>query len=348
MKQPLLDMSREELADWFTSIGQPAFRAEQVLQWVWQKQVYTFAAMSNLPAPCRDALDEQFAIFTSRVVSEQRADDDTLKLLLELHDAEQIETVLIPAGDRQTVCLSTQVGCAMRCGFCASGLGGLSRNLRADEILQQVLYLQRVAGRAVTNVVFMGIGEPLANYDATLRAVRTMIDPKRGGLSARKVTISTVGLPDAIRRLAGENLPVTLAISLHAPDDDLRARLMPAAAKVAPVADIIQAARAYYHSRKREVTLEYTLLGGVNDSMTCADHLAELAGQLRCNVNLIRYNPVPTLPYRRPDDATINAFAARLESRGVNVTVRRSRGQSCSSACGQLRQSHRQDHDNTA
>jgi 23S rRNA (adenine2503-C2)-methyltransferase len=188
----------------------------------------------------------------------------------------------------------------------------------------------------VTNVVFMGMGEPLANYDATVSALRAMIDPQRGGLSARHVTVSTVGLPRQIRRLAREGLPVTLAISLHAPNDALRARLIPLAAQV-PLADILAAAEAFYDSRHREVTLEYVVLAGVNDTKTCAEGLARIARRLRCNVNLIRYNPVTGLAFQRPAEAQVEAFAARMGELGVNVHVRRSRGLDVTAACGQLR-----------
>jgi 23S rRNA (adenine2503-C2)-methyltransferase len=243
---------------------------------------------------------------------------------------------MIPTERFATACLSTQVGCAMGCAFCASGMGGLERNLTAGEILEQVLHLQQACGRRITHVVFMGMGEPLANYEAVVAAVRAIVDPRRFGISARHVTVSTVGLPKQIRRLAGELLPVSLAISLHAPNDALRRQLIPSAARF-PIDEILAAAHEFFQSRKREVTLEYVLLGGLNDTNVCAEALARLAGRLRCNVNLIRYNPVESLPYRRPSQAAVQAFAQRLRRKGVNVQVRRSRGLDAQAACGQLR-----------
>jgi 23S rRNA (adenine2503-C2)-methyltransferase len=293
--------------------------------------------MSNVP----DALVGRFEILTSHIVDAHTGKDQTTKLLLEYADGQRVETVLIPSGKRATACLSTQVGCAMGCSFCATALDGLARNLSAGEILEQVVHLRTHTGREVTNAVFMGMGEPLANYDATLAAVRALIDPDRLGISARSVTISTIGLPDAITRLAGEQLPITLAISLHAPTDRLRRRIIPTA-RHTPLERIVAAAKGFYHARHREVTLEYLLIAGFNDTNECADALAEIASRLRCNVNLIRYNPVPSLGWRRPSKDETDAFAAACRKRGLNVTVRASRGLDADAACGQLRQRHRQ------
>ena len=328
----ILEMDAEQLRDWTKARGQPAYRADQLADWIYRKSVTDPAEMTNLPA----ALASAVTVMTSRVVGRADSRDKTVKLLVELADGERIETVLIPAGKRATACVSTQAGCAMGCVFCASGLGGLRRNLTAGEIVEQVFHLQQACRRRVTNVVFMGMGEPLANFDATLSAVRAMIDPRRLGLSARHVTVSTVGLPGAIRRLAATWIPVTLAISLHAPNDALRRRLIPAAAGTA-IAEIVAAGAEFYDARKREVTLEYVLLAGVNDTNVCAEALARIAAQLRCNVNLIQYNPVESLPYDRPSLARVESFADRLRGRGVHVHVRRSRGLDATAACGQLR-----------
>ncbi len=328
-----LDMTLEQLSSAVAETGEKPFRARQLAEWVYRKGVTDPAAMTNLPK----ALAERFEILTSRLAGRADSADGTVKLLLELSDGERIECVLIPTERFATVCLSTQAGCAMGCAFCATGLGGLRRNLSAGEILEQVLHLQSACGRKVTHAVFMGMGEPLANYDATVAAVRALTDPARFGLSARRVTVSTVGLPGPIRRLAKENLPITLAISLHAPNDALRRELIPAAAKV-PLERILSAAQEFYDARGREVTLEYVLLGDVNDTPVCAEALAKIAGRLRCNVNLIRYNPVPSLPFRSPSGRAVRAFAERLARRGINVHVRRSRGADADAACGQLRQ----------
>jgi 23S rRNA (adenine2503-C2)-methyltransferase len=288
--------------------------------------------MTNLPAQAIEGLDN----LTSRVVERTDSPDGVVKLLLELSDGERIETALIPTERRATACVSAQAGCAMGCTFCATAGDGLHRNLRSGEILEQVLHLRRAAERAVTHVVFMGMGEPLANYDATVSAVRALVDPQRFNLSARRVTVSTIGLPGKIRRLAKENLPITLAISLHAPNDALRRQLIPAA-KATTIDEIVSAAQAFFRSRKREVTLEYVLIRGVNDTGLCADGLARIARRLRCNVNLIRYNPAPPRPFERPSAAAAKDFAERLRRQGVNVQVRRSRGLDADAACGQLR-----------
>ena len=351
----LLDMTPEDLEAELARLGQKAYRASQIAQWVWQRGVYDFAAMTNLPAALRDELAGELIILTGRVVAEATADDGTVKLLIQWPDGERIETVLIPTPDRATACVSTQVGCALRCGFCASGLEGLRRDLSGGEIVEQVLHLQRVTARHVTHVVFMGMGEPLANYGSTVFALRAIVDPRRLGISARKVTVSTVGLPDAVRRLAREDLPVTLAISLHAPNDAIRRQIMPAAAQH-KLADVLAAAEEFFASRNRRLTLEYVLLAGVNDTNVCAEMLARIARRLEANVNLIRYNPVeglgaPTaknggrgpLPFERPTESATRHFAARLERLGANVQIRQSRGLQADAACGQLRR--RAEHD---
>ncbi|MBS3820468.1 MAG: 23S rRNA (adenine(2503)-C(2))-methyltransferase RlmN [Planctomycetes bacterium] len=338
----LLDMTPAALKAELTELGEKRFRAKQILEWIWRKGTVDFKAMTNLSKALRDKLAWQYTVLTASVAAEARSADDVTKLLLEYPDGGQVETVLIPDGDRVTACVSTQVGCAMACAFCASGLDGLGRNLTSGDIVEQVLQLQRQTGRAVTNVVFMGTGEPLANYDATIAAVRALTDKDRGALSARRITVSTVGLPEAIRRLAVEDLPITLAVSLHAPDDTLRAELMPVAAR-SPLAEVLAAARDFYAARHREVTIEYALLAGVNDSDDCADRLGSLAARLRCNVNLIRYNPTAGLPFDRPDEQTVRRFAERLSRRGVNANIRRSRGGDVQAACGQLRRREQGD-----
>lgn len=335
-------MTVGELAAEIEALGQPPYRARQIAAWVWKKHAGSFAEMTDLPADLRRRLAGELCILAAAVSRRSDAADGTTKLLLELADGEQVETVAIPDGRRLTACLSTQAGCAMGCAFCATGLDGLRRDLTAGEIVEQVFHVQAAAGRRVTNVVFMGMGEPLANYEATVAAVRALIDPQRLGLSARHVTVSTVGLPQQIRRLAAEELPVTLAISLHAPNDALRRRLAPAAGRHA-IGEVLDAAEAFYRSRKREVTLEYVLLAGLNDTQVCAEALAAIARRLRCNVNLIRYNPVPGLPFERPGKPASDDFARRLRRRGVNVHVRRSRGLEVAAACGQLCPSARQE-----
>ena len=332
----LLDISPSELVEELAAMGQPAYRARQVLQWVWQHGVCDFAEMTNLPKPLRAELAGRLVVLTGRPAARSDASDGVVKLLVEWSDGQATETVMIPAARRCTACLSVQVGCPVGCAFCASGLDGVARDLSAGEILEQLFHLRSAAARRITHVVLMGMGEPLLNYDATVAAVRAMVDPARGGISARRVTVSTVGLPSQIRRLAREDLPITLAISLHAPNDDLRRQLVPAARAVS-IEALLAAASDFFARRGREVTLEYVLLGGVNDTPACADQLARLARRLRCNVNLIRFNPVPGVPFVPPRESALRSFLERLRRRGLNVHLRASRGADAEAACGQLR-----------
>ena len=331
MKLQVLEMTLQKLRAAAVELGQGEYRADQLADWVYRKSVADPGKMTNLP----HEFASQVAVLTSRPADRADSSDGTVKLLLELADGQRVETVMIPAGRRATACVSTQVGCGIGCGFCASGLDGVRRNLGSGEIIEQILHLQIACARRVSHVVFMGMGEPLANYGATLSAIRAIVDPQRFGISARHVTVSTVGLPKQIRRLGRTNIPVTLAISLHAPNDALRRRLIPGAP--AAIEEIVEAAREFFQSRKREVTLEYVMLAGVNDTPVCADALARIAKQLRCNVNLIRYNPVAPLPFAAPSRLVVRAFADRLRRRGVNVQIRRPRGLDASAACGQLR-----------
>ncbi|MCE5280295.1 MAG: 23S rRNA (adenine(2503)-C(2))-methyltransferase RlmN [Planctomycetaceae bacterium] len=351
MPASILDMSRDELRQAVTHAGFPVYRADQLADWVFVKGITDPAAMTNLPKARQSAPPSPDAaatcalgveILSSRLVASDQDADGTTKLLIEFADGQRAETVLIPEPSRATACLSTQIGCAMGCRFCASGAGGFVRNMTAAEILQQVLHLRHalanpgaMAAPRITNVVFMGMGEPLANYAATIAAVGSLIDPDRFALSARSITISTIGPARAIRRLANENLPITLAISLHAPTDELRRSIMPAVRD--SIDELMSAAEYFFQSRKREVTLEYVLIDSVNDTMLCADALANLARRVRCNVNLIALNPTDDCPYNRPTSGAVRNFAARLKNRGVNVHVRQSRGGGQSAACGQLR-----------
>ena len=332
----LLNFTIEELAAQLAAAGQPAYRAKQISRWVWQEGRTDFAAMTDLPAPLREELARRYVILAGRAAARSDSDDGVTKLLLEWPDGERIETVLIPSADRATVCVSTQVGCAMGCLFCASGEGGLRRNLTSGEIIEQIVQFRPISAKRISHVVFMGMGEPLANYDNTVAAVRSVIDPKRLAISARHVTVSTVGIPDKIRRLATEGLAITLALSLHAPNDALRREIMPAAAKY-PLEEILAAAEAFFDSRHRQVTLEYIVLPGINDTNVCAAALAGMARRLAANINLIGYNAVPDQPFRHPSPAEMERFRAQIEHRHANVEIRRSRGQAADAACGQLR-----------
>jgi len=365
----------EALSGWFESHGLPAYRARQVMEWVYGHGAVSFEQMTNLPAGLRAELAGEFAIYRSTVAADSEAPDGTRKLLLCWPDGATSECVLIPEPERNTACISSQVGCPVQCTFCASGIGGLERQLTAGEIIEQAMRVQalcaapatglhrafRAGGaapqrcvpapepdartpkpkfRALTNIVFMGIGEPLANYEAVVAAVRTINAPWGMNIGARRITISTVGLPRQIRRLADEGLQINLAISLHAASDDLRRRLIPWAERVS-ISELVDAARYYFERTGREVTLEYVMRGGVNVRSADAQRLARVTRQMRCNVNLIPYNPVAGRSYRRPDDGTVQEFVRALRERGVNAHVRRSRGLEIDAACGQLREAHK-------
>jgi 23S rRNA (adenine2503-C2)-methyltransferase len=318
--------------------GEAGYRARQITDWVYRRSAHDFAAMTNLSRTLRERLDAGMTLYASSVAGETRASDGTRKLLLRWGDGATTECVLIPDADRHTACISTQVGCPVGCAFCASGLDGLQRNLTAGQIVEQAMRARGLIGDDgdLTNVVFMGLGEPLANYHAVVRAVRTLNADWGMNIGARRITISTVGLPTPMRKLADEGLQITLALSLHAPTDTLRRKLIPWAERVS-IQDLVEAARYYFNRTGREVTLEYVLLAAVNDATHHARTLADVARQIRCNVNLIRYNPVPDLPFRRPSAEAAQRFLSTLRERGINAHLRRSRGRDVAAACGQLR-----------
>ncbi len=346
------DLTLDELAEQLVAWGLPRYAGGQVVQWVYERGVIDPAAMTNLSRAARDLLTARLRFTTSQIVQHQQASDGVQKLLLDwrpptpgklpiLGDSKtQTECVMIPTPERRTACISSQIGCPVGCRFCASGLGGLDGNLTAGQIVEQVWRLGQLpeVGR-ISNVVFMGMGEPLANFEAVCRAVH-MLNAQWGlHISARKITISTVGLPAQMRRLAELDLPVTLAISLHAPNDALRRELIPWAEYVT-IEQLLDAGSHYFSRTGREITLEYILLGQVNDQLTHARELAHLAQRLRGNVNLIRYNEVADLPYHRPSDEDVRRFQNALRSAGVKCQIRASRGRDIAAACGQLRHEH--------
>ena len=337
----LLDQTPEQLQSWLTGHGLPAYRAAQVRTWLFQNRVAGFDQMSNLPKALRARLTEAFAIWTTRVAAGSNADDGTEKLLLELSDSERIECVLLRDDKRhRTICISTQVGCSMGCVFCASGLEGLVRNLTTGEMVEQMLRLQRLlpGDERLSHVVVMGVGEPLANLDRLLRALAVATGPDGLGISARRITISTVGLPVAIRRLARGHSQYHLAVSLHAPDDDLRNRLVPGNRKV-PIAAILAAADDYFSATGRRVTFEYVLLAELNDRPEHARRLAGLLKDRPVLVNVIPYNAVSGLPYRTPNSTASAQFVEILRGGGLNARIRYRKGDRIDAACGQLRRS---------
>lgn len=336
----LLDLSTADLESWLESQGEPRYRAAQVRKWLYERRAGEFGEMSDLPKRLRSALETEFQLWTAEVAATHRAADGTEKLVLTLHDGHRIECVLLRDGIRRTICISTQVGCAMGCVFCASGLDGVVRNLSTGEILEQMLRLSRLlpADERLSHIVVMGMGEPLANLKNLLPALALATAPTGLGISARRITISTVGLPEAIRRLAAENVPYHLAVSLHAPDDVLRNRLVPVNASIG-VAAILAAADEFFAATGRRVTFEYVLLADLNDGPEQARQLVKLLAGRPSLLNVIPFNPVAGLPYRTPSDEAIAQFRRILESGGINVMFRQRKGDKINAACGQLRRS---------
>ncbi|MDE3154080.1 MAG: 23S rRNA (adenine(2503)-C(2))-methyltransferase RlmN [Acidobacteriota bacterium] len=317
--------------------GQPRFRARQIFQWIYKRGVDEFAAMTDLPQALRDRLATDFRISTPRLAARERSADGTEKFLLELADGRRIESVFIPDTPAMTFCISTQVGCAMGCAFCLTAKMGLVRHLTAAEIAGQVRVLAGSLGlrHEAFNIVLMGMGEPLHNYDQTMKALRILADPHGFALPPRRVTLSTVGLVPAIERLATEPLMPNLAVSLHAATESLRTELVPSGRKYS-VREIIEACRRLPLQKRRRITFEYVLLAGVNDSPDEAARLARLLSGLRAKVNLIPLNAAPGIPFERPSDAAIDRFAGVLAERRITVSVRKSRGRDIRAACGQL------------
>jgi len=343
----LLDTTQDELKAWLAARELPPFRAGQIRRWLFRSRAEQFEVMTDLPAGLRADLEADFQIWTSRIAAHQQAEDGTEKLLFELKDGEKIESVLLREGIRRTICISTQVGCAMGCVFCATGIDGVVRNLTHGEIVEQMLRLSRLLPEGenakdlperLSHIVVMGMGEPLANLDALLPALSDAESNTGLGISSRRITISTVGLPAAIHRLADEQCKYSLAVSLHAADDELRNRLVPVSKKI-PLRDILSAADHYFEVSGRRLTFEYVLLGGVNDRDEDARRLAGLLSGRGALLNLIPYNPVAGLPYETPTLVRCRSFVDILGQQGVNVQIRRRKGAKIDAACGQLRRS---------
>ena len=343
------------------------------MKWLYEKGVSDFELMTDLSKNARAQIAARFSIVQGTVIREQVASDGTQKLLISWPDAlgnaentgdfatlspaatpadsrlriagdesdRQTETVMIPTEDRRTACVSSQVGCPVGCKFCASGIGGLDGNLSAGRIVEQVWRLGQLPGVGrISNVVFMGMGEPLANFQSVTQAIRIINAPWGLGIGARKITVSTVGVPAAIRKLCTFDVPVTLALSLHAPNDELRRSIIPWA-EYSTIAELLDACHEWFMKTGREITLEYILLGGVNDAPHHAEELASLARSMRANVNLIRYNEVKGMPFARPTNDAVRVFQETLRDRNVNAHIRASRGRDIAAACGQLRHESR-------
>ena len=364
MLPDIKSITRPELETRLKTWDEPAYRAGQVLDWLYQRRAASWEAMTNLPKPLRARLAEHFTLQALELVRKQGARDTTQKFLWRLADGALIESVLIPANpalygeasDRHTLCVSTQVGCAYGCKFCASGLDGWKRNLEPQEIVEQVLATERAVAddkaevasaspvppvtrhpsRLINNLVIMGMGEPLANYDNLLKALRLLNAPWGGGIGARRITISTSGLAPQIRKLGAEPEQFRLAISLHGATDEVRARIMPVNRKY-PLAELTAALEDYQRRKDQLITFEYILIAGVNDHLDQTRPLAALAQRVHAKVNLIPYNTVEGLEWSRPADAVCERFLAALEQLGVTATLRREKGGDIDAACGQLR-----------
>ena len=351
-------LTEAELKAAFAERQEPAYRVSQLLEWLYVNRAESWSAMTNLPKPLRTWLQQTFSLQAFELARKQGAADTTQKFLWRLADHSLIESVLIQANpalygepsDRHTLCVSTQVGCAYGCKFCASGLEGWKRNLEPHEIVEQVLAVERwhsgnaqpakqrsvATGRLVSNLVIMGMGEPLANYDNLLKALTILNAPWGGGIGARKITISTSGLAPQIRRLADGPLQFRLAISLHGATDPVRSQIMPVNRKY-PVRELTAACEYYQQKKGRLITFEYILIAGVNDGLSQVPPLAALARRLNAKVNLIPYNHVEGLPWKRPSETVQDAFLSALEKARVTATLRREKGHDIDAACGQLR-----------
>jgi 23S rRNA (adenine2503-C2)-methyltransferase len=337
----LLDLTCDELKELLVSWGEPVYRADQIWGWLYRSLASDFQEMTNLPKGLRERLSEAALLQTMKPLEERvSADGLTRKVLFALRDDQTIESVLMHYEQRHTACISTQVGCALGCVFCATGQSGLVRNLTAGEIVEQVLYFARQLREGLTNVVFMGMGEPLANYEATWQAIETLNHDEGFNLGARRITISTVGLVPGIRRLAEEGKQIGLAVSLHAPTDELRDKLVPINRRY-PLAQLMAACHHYVERTGRRISFEYALINGINDSPEQARQLAHLVDGLLCrakwHVNLIPLNPVAESPYQPSPRGRILAFQAELDRLKVSNTLRVERGADIQAGCGQLR-----------
>ncbi|WP_018462185.1 23S rRNA (adenine(2503)-C(2))-methyltransferase RlmN [Thermus oshimai] len=329
--KPILELTPEELPG-------EGYRKAQIAHWLYARGVREFSEMTDLPRGLREALAQEWRISEFALVEAYPSRDGSVKYLFTLLDGKKTEAVYMPYENRKTVCLSSMVGCPAGCTFCATGALGFGRNLTAAEILDQLLaiaYHQGISPREIRNVVLMGMGEPLLNLTNVLKAVRTMLHPKGLAMSPRRITLSTVGIPRGIYRLAEEDLGIRLALSLHAPDDETRKKIIPTAHRY-PIAEIMEAVRAYYAKTKRRVTFEYTLLQGLNDHPWQARLLSRLLKGLSAHVNLIPFNPWPGAPVKGTPKAGILAFAEELKRQGIPTSIRFSRGQDVGAACGQL------------
>ncbi len=339
-KKDIKSMTLTELTEELLSLGEKKFRASQVFDWLHKRGVRSFSQMTNLSAGLREMLEQNYTIVTLREVKRlASAQDETVKFLFALPDDKVIESVFMKYKHGNSVCISSQAGCRMGCRFCASTLGGLERNLLPSEMLEQIYRIQELTGERVSNVVVMGTGEPMDNYDNLVKFLRLISAPEGQNMSIRNITVSTCGIVENMRRFAEEGLPVTLALSLHAPNDEARKRLMPVANKYA-LTDVLAACDYYFEKTGRRISYEYSLVAGENDTESEADALGRLLKGKNCHVNLIPVNPIKEREYKQSSFKNVLNFRKRLEKYNINVTIRRELGADIGAACGQLRKSH--------
>jgi 23S rRNA (adenine2503-C2)-methyltransferase len=337
-KNYLNAQANTDLKSWLKDNKFPAYRSDQIFKWIFAKWVTDPAEMKNIPAPLREKLADDFLCNTVKIIGCKESSDGTKKLLLSLADKEAVESVIIPSENRITFCLSSQVGCAVQCKFCASGANGLIRNLHAGEIIEQLLLCCQEAGAKPDNIVFMGVGEPLMNFHQMITALEIITDPEKFAMAQRRITVSTSGWTKGMKKLAMAEKQFNLAVSLHGPDNATRARLIPSKNR-RPIKEIMEACTFYREKTGRMVTFEYTLIDGVNSSTKQAEKLAKLATEHRCKINLIPFNQIPSSDFKSPSKDAIRHFQHILTVHGAQVTRRVKKGDSVDAACGQLRAS---------
>ncbi|MEK4698827.1 23S rRNA (adenine(2503)-C(2))-methyltransferase RlmN [Solibacillus sp. FSL R7-0668] len=343
LKPSIYSLRLDEMKEWLTTNGEKAFRAGQIFEWLYEKRVKTFEEMSNLSKGLREKLEAEFALTTLSTIIKQESKDGTIKFLFQLQDGYSIETVLMRHDYGNSICVTTQVGCRIGCTFCASTLGGLKRHLMAGEIVEQVVKVQQQLDQTnerVSSIVIMGIGEPFDNYDAMMNFLKIMNDDKGLNIGARHITVSTSGIVPKIYQFADEGMQINFAVSLHAPNQEARQKLMPIA-KAYKLEELMEAVNYYTKKTGRRVTFEYGLMSGENDTEEVALELAKLIKNIKCHVNLIPINYVPERDYVRTSRSKIFAFEKTLKDQGINVTIRREQGADIAAACGQLRAQER-------
>ena len=339
-KEDLKSMSLEELQGFMANIGEAKFRAKQVFEWIHKKQADSFSDMTNLSKNLREKLEKEAKLSYARILEKRVSKQDgTTKYLFALENDNIIESVLMRYGYGNAVCISTQVGCRMGCTFCASTLDGVERNLTAGEMLSQIYEIQKDTGERVSSVVLMGSGEPLDNYDNVIKFIRLLNDKDGLNIGQRHITLSTCGLIEKMYKLADECLQITLAVSLHAPNDEIRNKIMPVSKKN-DMDRLLEACKYYSDTTKRRITFEYAMISGVNDSLDCAKELSERLRNMLCHINLIPVNDVKERNYKKSSGETVERFAEFLNSKGIETTVRRKLGSDINAACGQLRKGY--------